>query len=375
MPQLTDFQRQVIVIFKTENPTWGLGRCAEVLPQFFSHITKNQFSWVVSRMKEDGEDASKRKHGTGTTTKFDSPVKESVLQLAVTPQGSPNHGHYSQRQIAAQLQMSKGAVFNILKESELKCYRRIKCNALSDHHKQQREIKAAAMIDRFERSEQWKFIWFSDEASFMLRAPLNRQNERIYRAVNAKTDIAENDLLAEIDTQQPSVLCYAAVSWFGKTALRFVEGYAPQQDHLAPSKRKKKTVNQIVYREEMCPAMFEDIDRLMDDRWIWQQDGAKPHTATETVNWLKRNTPDMIFPSEWPSKSPDLNVMDFCVWSLLLARLQLMRPQITSVEMLKDVLTNAWNDISLDTIRSATSSWISRLRRCVMVHGSHFEHL
>ena len=69
-------------------------------------------------------------------------------------------------------------------------------------------------------------------------------------------------MITEIDTQQSSVLCYAAVSWFGKTALRFIEDYAAQQDHLAPSKRKKKTVNQIMYREEMCLAMFEDIDRF-----------------------------------------------------------------------------------------------------------------
>ena len=73
--------------------------------------------------------------------------------------------------------------------------------------------------------------------------------------------------------------------------------------------------------------MFEDIDRLMDGGWIWQQDGDKLHRATETINWLKRNTADMILPSEWPSKSPDLNVMNFCVWSLLPARLQLMRTQ------------------------------------------------
>lgn len=375
MPQLTDFQRQVIVLFKSEHPTWGLGRCAEILPDFFSQITRHQFTLVVSRLKEEDEDATRRKEGSGTVCKYDSPIKQSVLQLAVTPEGSPTHRHQSQRQIAAQLNISKGSVFNIIKESELKCYRRIKCNTLTDHHKQQRQTKAAAMIERFERGQRWKKIWFSDEATFMLRAPINRQNERIYRAVSVKTDIEEKDLLAEIDRQQPSIMCYGAVSWYGKTDLRFIEGYAADQDHLTPSKRKKKTVNQTVYREEMCPLMFGDINQMTSNIWIWQQDGAKAHTATETINWLKRNTPDLIAPSEWPSKSPDLNVMDFCVWSLLLSRLQSMRSEVTSIEMLKDVLTNAWNDIPLETIQSATSAWICRLRRCVEAHGGHFEHL
>ena len=77
----------------------------------------------------------------------------------------------------------------------------LECNRLNDRHMQQREVKAMATIDRFERHEKCKNIWFSDEASFMLRAPINRQNERIYRVVNVKTDIKEKDLLAEIDQQ------------------------------------------------------------------------------------------------------------------------------------------------------------------------------
>lgn len=374
MPQLTDLQRQVIVIFKTEHPTWGLGRCAEVLPKFFYEITRNQFSLVASRLKNDGEEAKTRKYGSGTTTKYDSPVKQSVQSLALTPEGSPTRGHYSQRQIAAELNISKGTVFNILKESGLKCYRRIKCHGLTELHKQQREVKAMAMIDRFERDEKWKNIWFSDEASFMLRAPINRQNERIYRAVSVKTDIEEKDLLVEIDRQQPSIMCYGAVSWHGKTGLRFIEGWASDQDHLPPSRKKKKTVNQTVYRNEMCPLMFSDINLLMNEHWIWQQDGAKAHTANETINWLERNTPDLIIPKDWPSKSPDLNVMDFCIWSLLLSRLQSVRCEVTSIAMLKEVLIDAWNDITLETIRSAISAWIPRLRRCVAAHGGHFEH-
>jgi len=61
------------------------------------------------------------------------------------------------------------------------------------------------------------------------------------------------------------------------------------------------------------------------DEWTLQQDGAKAHTATDTVAWLRVNTPDFIEPNEWPSKSPDLNVMDFSIWGVLLHQLQLQR--------------------------------------------------
>ena len=158
--------------------------------------------------------------------------------------------------------MSLGTVNDILKMSSLKCYRRIKCNNLKDAHKERRLEKSMLMIDKFQPGDSWKSVWFFDEASFMLNAPLNSQNERIYRAVNVKTDIDDNDILAEIDTQQKSILCYAAVSWFGKSNLYFIEA---GQDHIPNSKKKKKTVNQDVHREEMCPRVVEDINRILQN--------------------------------------------------------------------------------------------------------------
>ena len=38
--QIADFERQVIVIFKTEHPTWGLSKCSDILPDFFSKISQ-----------------------------------------------------------------------------------------------------------------------------------------------------------------------------------------------------------------------------------------------------------------------------------------------------------------------------------------------
>ena len=73
--QVTDFQREVIVLFKTENPTWGLSKCIEILPEFFSNISQNQFSYVVSKLKNENVDsARKRKHGSRSTRKLGSPI-------------------------------------------------------------------------------------------------------------------------------------------------------------------------------------------------------------------------------------------------------------------------------------------------------------
>ena len=161
---------------------------------------------------------------------------------------------------------------------------------------------------------------------------MNTQNDRIYREVRVKTDIPEEDLFVEHDKLQPSVLCYAAVSWYGKTELRFFEGY-----YQSSAGRKKKIVNQQVYCQEMCPQMFSDIRNAMGNQiWTWQLDDARA-----SLQFLQQSTPDFIEPEDWPSKSPHLNVMDYCIWSLLLAELQNCRRDIKSIDDLKTSLGRA----------------------------------
>ena len=97
----------------------------------------------------------------------------------------------------------------------------------------------------------------------------------------------------------------------GKTQLRFVEGYKPGQGHLSVSKCKKKTVTCPVYTGDMCPAMFDDIEELCGDYWVWIQDGAKPHTAIVKRKFIADRTSAHVRHDEWPAKSPDLNPMDY----------------------------------------------------------------
>ena len=47
------------------------------------------------------------------------------------------------------------------------------------------------------------------------------KNERIYREVEVKADIAEEELSVKGDSQSPSVLVYASASWNEKTDLFF----------------------------------------------------------------------------------------------------------------------------------------------------------
>ena len=123
--------------------------------------------------------------------------------------------------------------------------------------------------------------------------------------------------------------------------------------------------------------MFSNIQNVMHDQtWIWQQNGARDHKARASDQFLQQSTLDFNNWEDWPSKSPDLNVMDYCIWSLLLTDLQNCRRDAYSVEDLKTSLRRVWNDIlqvtfqnvtqgwiSMDAHQNAARAWISRLRR------------
>ena len=38
--QLSDFEWQMIILFKSENPTWGMIKCVVVLPNFFQRLQR-----------------------------------------------------------------------------------------------------------------------------------------------------------------------------------------------------------------------------------------------------------------------------------------------------------------------------------------------
>ena len=82
---------------------------------FFSTITRNQFNNVVATLKGQGAvTASTRKRGTGPQKRISDEARDPVKDLAVLPvrQGATNKRHFSQREIARHLNISKTIQLN-----------------------------------------------------------------------------------------------------------------------------------------------------------------------------------------------------------------------------------------------------------------------
>ena len=62
------------------------------------------------------------------------------------------------------------------------------------------------------------------------------------------------------------------------------------------------------------------------------------HKARALDQFIQQSTPDSTDLEDWLSKSSDLNMMDYCIWSMLLTELQSCEHDTHSIDDLKTSL-------------------------------------
>ena len=74
---------------------------------------------------------------------------------------------------------------------------------------------------------------------------------------------------------------------------------------------------------------------------------------------------------EWPPNSPDVNPLNYAVWSILEEKAY-QKPH-PNVESLKKALKKAWKEITLETLEKIVDNFPKRLKACVDANGGYFE--
>jgi len=90
------------------------------------------------------------------------------------------------------------------------------------------------------------------------------------------------------------------------------------------------------------------------------------------VEFLERETPEFISPLLWPPSSPDLNLVDYSVWSIL--QKKVYKTRITDLEDLKHRIRTEWAKLDQVVIAAAVCQWRRRLSAGVRAGGGNFEH-
>mgnify|MGYP000504172705 CR=1 FL=1 len=123
-------------------------------------------------------------------------------------------------------------------------------------------------------------------------------------------------------------------------------------------------INQHVYLDMLKDRVVPWVNALpCDEDVTLQQGGATAHTAELVRAWCKDNFKSFWTKELWPPSSPDLNPMDFGIWSILEQKTcTVFHP---SVEVLKRKLTKFWEKIDAETVRVTCTQVVPRLRRVI----------
>jgi len=111
--------------------------------------------------------------------------------------------------------------------------------------------------------------------------------------------------------------------------------------------------------------------RNISEYFIFQQDNAPARHGKETVD-LSTETPAFILSTLWPPKCPDLNPVDYEVWSVL--QEQVCKVNVNDVDDLRQRIQTVWDELDQRIIDKTIKQWRTPVRACVEAKCGHFEH-
>jgi len=99
-------------------------------------------------------------------------------------------------------------------------------------------------------------------------------------------------------------------------------------------------INGQYYRDVLQQKLLPAIRRVSGNMFIFQQDSAPAHRARDTIELLRRSTPDFIAPHMWPPNSPDLNSVDYAIWPIMQQRP--CQTRVHDIDQLWHCLITVW---------------------------------
>ena len=150
---------------------------------------------------------------------------------------------------------------------------------------------------------------------FNVNGPKNNQNDWFYTGASLRNKFPKGLMVS------------AAVSKLGKSSL-----------FLGHSGVKE---NAEYYRMEILAKLIPKMNELADGgHYVFQQDGAKSHTAKATIEYLECNVTEVVSPHCWPPRSPDLNPLDYGIW--LSIDQKVFKEKIRDLDHLIERLFHVW---------------------------------
>lgn len=322
------------------------------------HWSRRALFKLIAHVDATGSGERRKNPGRPKTVRTAANIN-AVQELVLSQEDAPGT-HRTGRQIARETGIPETSVRRIIhKDLRLKCFKKRRAQELTEANKLTRLTRAKQLLNKYPQSLV-SFIWFTDEKLFTVAAPVNLQNDRLYAPEETKKkELPAARLLKTRSNFSKSVMVSVGVSALGCTQLIFID----------PGVK----INGAYYRDVLLSQhLLPQIREISGEFFTFQQDSAPAHRARETVELLQRSTPDFISPLLWPPNSPDLNPVDYKIWSVLQERVY--RSRIRDVCHLKKRLVEEWSQFDQSIVDRALKEWRVRLKACVNAVGGHFEH-
>ena len=120
--------------------------------------------------------------------------------------------------------------------------------------------------------------------------------------------------------------------------------------------------------------MIPSIRHVLGNQFIFQQDSTPAHHTRDTIELLWCITPDFIAPDMWPLNSPDLNPVDYAIWSVI--QQHVYETRVYHINALRQRLLHdiVWCSLEQSLIDDAVVQWPTCLHACLRAEGRYFEH-
>lgn len=215
---------------------------------------------------------------------------------------------------------------------------------LRAQHKKARLEYAKKHID--EADTFWHKILWSDETKIELYG--HNHQRYVWREVNQA--FQEKNTIATVKHGGGSLMLWGCVSANGTGNLVRIEG----------------KLNAAGYQKILEENLRESVRKLgMGRNWTLQQDNDPKHTAKSVQKWLNENKVKVL---QWPSQSPDLNIIE-ALWGDLKQAVHARRP--TNLTELEKICHEEWAKIPADRIQRLLINYNKRLHAVIDAKGGN----
>ena len=213
----------------------------------------------------------------------------------------------------------------------------------------------------------WKGVMFTDSKIFPLSPSMHSAKLKYWAPKGSH-------VYQECSRDARKVHVYGGVTAFGLTDLYFATPTTGQTKFYINAKTGKKYegVSSAEY-QDILQKLLADGDRLFQDSnkwangWVYQQDGARCHTAGPSLKLLKQLMPGRYL-EDWPANSPDLSWIEN-IWAIVDRRLR--RQKYDDIDEFKAALLKIWKEIDLSICQNAVAGMPKRLRECIANEGGY----